>query len=60
MSTVTAGRDTPGWGAANCVPVPGTGTHRELSSSSVNSTEVRAVMRKSGTPGYSMETFEHE
>lgn len=59
MSVVTAGRGTPGWSAGHGAPVHRIGTHRELSSTNVNRTEVRAVM-ECGTPGHGTEIFEHE
>ena len=55
---------TPGWSAAAYAPVHRTDrqtdTHTELTNSNVNSPEVRAVARDSGTPGRDTETFECE
>lgn len=53
---------TPGWSAAAYSSVHRTDrqTHRELTNSNVNSPEVRAVTRDSGTPGRDTETSESE
>lgn len=57
---------TPEWSAAAYAPEHRTDkhththAHTELTNSNVNSPEVRAVARDSGTPGRDTETFECE